>query len=94
MPSLLDRTVTATEFQNKAGLYLDKAATGPVVITRHKRPSRVLVDFEEFQRLARLAKERPTRTAARAEDLDEDVVASLQGADFGHLDPALDELMR
>ena len=89
-----NRTVTATEFQTRAGLYFDRAASGPVVITRHSRPSRVLVDFDEYQRLRKLASERPTREAARVEDLDDEVMASLRAADFSHLDPALNKLMK
>lgn len=44
-------TVASTEFQNRAGLYLDQAAKAPVFITRHRRPVRVLIDIEEYERL-------------------------------------------
>ena len=47
--NLLDRSVTATEFRNHAGLYIDRSAAEPVVITKHNRPSRVLIDFEEYR---------------------------------------------
>lgn len=45
------KSVTSTEFRNKAGLWLDEAAKGPVVITKHSRPSRVLIDVDEYERL-------------------------------------------
>ena len=45
------KNVTATEFRNQAGRYLEEAAKAPVVITRHSRPSRVLLDIEEYERL-------------------------------------------
>ena len=43
--------VTPTEFRNKAGQYLDEAAKAPVFIARHDRPTRVLIDVEEYERL-------------------------------------------
>lgn len=45
------KTVTASEFRAKAGVYLDDAARAPVIITKHDRPARVLLDVEEYQRL-------------------------------------------
>jgi prevent-host-death family protein len=45
------RTVTATEFRNKAGQYIDEAAKAPIVITKHNRPARVLLDIDEYERL-------------------------------------------
>jgi prevent-host-death family protein len=44
-------TVTSTEFQNRAGLYLERAAKAPVFITRHGRPIRVLLDIDDYDRL-------------------------------------------
>lgn len=85
MDELPSRTVTSTEFQTRAGLYLDRAASGPVVITRHRRPSRVLLDVEHYRRLQKLAKERSTRYAVRAENPGEDVISALDAAHFGHL---------
>lgn len=46
------KTVTATEFRNKAGRYLDEAAKAPVFITKHDRPARVLIDIDEYERLS------------------------------------------
>ena len=45
------RKVTATEFKNRVGQYLDDAGREPVYITRHDRPLRVLVDIQEYERL-------------------------------------------
>ena len=93
MAKTMERTVSASEFKNRAGRYLEQAATGAVVITRYDRPSRVLVDYEEFARLKELATHRPTREAMRVEDLPEDAVEALRKADFSHIDPELNKLM-
>jgi prevent-host-death family protein len=87
------KTVSSTEFQNRAGLYLDRAGQGPVVITKYHRPSRVLIDFEEYEGLRARAKARPTRRALRPEDLPPEALRALEAADFSHLDPELDKLM-
>lgn len=93
MAKLLEKTVSSSEFQTRAGLYLDQAATGPMVITKYGRPSRVLVDFDEYSRLQALAKSRPTRRAIRVEDLEPELVDAIAAADYSHIDPDLDKLM-
>ena len=50
------RTVTSTDFRAKAGVYLDDAARAPVIITKHNRPARVLLDVEEYERLLAFAR--------------------------------------
>lgn len=93
MALVLERTVTSTEFQTRAGQYLDQAGSAPVIITKHRRPVRVLVAFEEFERLQELAKDRSTREARRVEDLGADIVEALEAADYSHIDPELNKLM-
>ena len=75
---VMERIVTATEFQNRAGQYLDESARAPVVVTRHGRPSRVLLDIEEYQRLKR----GDTRQAIRPEDLTDEEVAALEESEI------------
>jgi prevent-host-death family protein len=87
------RSVSSTEFQNRAGLYLDRAAREPVVITKYNRPSRVLIDFDEYEGLRARARARPTRRALRTRDLPPEAVEALEAADFSHIDPGLDKLM-
>jgi prevent-host-death family protein len=79
--------IASTEFQNRAGLYLEKAAKEPVFITRHKRPVRVLLDIEEYQRL----KARDSRQVHLSSELPEDWVEALRSADFSHLEPDMHE---
>jgi prevent-host-death family protein len=85
-------TVTSSEFQNRAGQYLERGS-GTVVVTRYKRPLRVVIDYDEYERLQALAMGRPTREAMRVEDLPDDVVSALESADFSHIDPELNKLM-
>ena len=82
-------TVASTEFQNRAGLYIEQAAKSPVFITKHSRTVRVLMDIEEYERL----KARDTRQAYFAHELPDEVIEALKNSDFGHIDPQLDQLM-
>jgi len=84
-----DRNVTSTEFQNHAGHCLDQAAKAPVFITRHRRPSRVLLDIEEYGRLKRL----DTRQALFATELNDEDRELIRHADYGSGDRHLDALM-
>lgn len=49
-----DRQVTSTDFQQAVGAYMEQSAKGPVFITKHGRPVRVLIDIDEFARLSEL----------------------------------------
>ena len=82
-------TVPSTEFQNRAGLYMDEAAKAPVFITRHRRPVRVLIDIDEYERL----KACDTRRAYYAHEVPDEWLAALDKADFSHIDPNLDKLL-
>ncbi len=83
-------SVSATEFQTRAGLYIEQSGKAPVFITRHSRPARVLIDIEEYQRL----KARDTRRAYATGDLPDEWVKALKAADYGKADPKLDKLMK
>ena len=84
-------TISSTEFQARTGTYLDQAAKVPVFITRHKRPVRVLLDIEEYERL----KQYDTRKALYPHELDEDLRSEFdrgwQGPRNEHLDHLMDE---
>ena len=82
-------TVASTEFQNRAGLYIEQSAKSPVFITKHSRPVRVLLDIDEYQRLKAL----DTRKAFYIEELPDDLLETIAKADYSHIDPALDTLM-
>ena len=87
---MADISVTATEFQTRAGLYIEQAGRAPVFITKHRRPARVLIDIEEYERL----KARDTRRAYAVEDLPGEWTEALEKADYGKADPKLDALMK
>jgi prevent-host-death family protein len=82
-------TVAATEFKNRAGLYMEQSGKSPVFITRHNRRVRVLLDIDEYERL----KAGDTRRAYYAHELPGEWVEALDKADTGHIDPQLDRLM-
>lgn len=85
--------VASTEFQNRAGRYLDQAAKEPVFITRHSRTVRVLLDIDEYERL----KANDARKAFRIEDLPDEAVEAILALgpdDFAHLrdEPELERI--
>lgn len=75
--------VTSTEFQQQAGLYIEKAGKSPVFITRYNRPVRVLIDIDEYTRL----KQYDTRQAYYAQELPETMVAALEKGYQGKATP-------
>ena len=82
------KLVTATRFRQQAGRYLDEAAKAPVIITRHGRYSRVLIDFEEYERYRKY----DTRQALYPEELTGDLAEVLDGDYQGEPTPDLDHL--
>ena len=84
------RSITATEFKNRVGQYIDEAGKGPVFITKHDRPARVLLDVDEYQRLKRLDDRQVLRAEAVAtEDLVE-IGKGAMPAGLAYLDAELD----
>ncbi len=81
------KTVTSTEFRARASRYLDDAAKAPIYITRHNRPLRVLIDYEEYKRL----KKYDTRGYVSPADLTE---AERRALDNVRVDPRYDHLDR
>lgn len=84
-----DTTVSSTEFQTRAGQYIDEAGKAPVFITKHNRPLRVLIDVEEYERLKSL----DTRRAYYPEELPDHIRAELEKGFQGEATPDLDHLM-
>lgn len=81
-------SVSATEFQTRAGLYIEQSGKAPVFITKHRRLARVLIDIEEYERL----KARDTRQSYRTEALPDVWADGLISADYGPTDPKLEAL--
>lgn len=89
-PLASGNSVSATEFQTRAGLYIEQSGKAPVFITKHRRLARVLIDIEEYERL----KARDTRRHHRTEDLPDVWTEALAAADYGPTDPALEALTK
>lgn len=82
-------TVAATDFKNRVGFYMEQSGKSPVFVTRHKRPVRVLLEIDEYERL----KARDTRRTYHVHELPDEWVAALDAAGVGHIDPKLDGLL-
>ncbi len=65
--------VTATEFKNRTGRYLDDAARAPVMITRFGRPVRILLDIEDYESLQSTKRDREEGVSQHA-NLQRDVI--------------------
>jgi prevent-host-death family protein len=74
---------SASEFQKRVGEFSDIARREPVTVTRHGRPSLVLLSAEDYARL-RDIEQRATK-AIRAVDLPPETVEAIRTADLSHL---------
>jgi len=84
------KNVTATEFRQKSGLWLDEAGKAPIIITKHDRPSRVVMDYDMYKRLAAYA----TRKVFLASEMTEEHRKMIEKAEYeGPDDPELEALM-
>jgi len=70
---MTERMIPSTEFQSRAGQYMDAAGKRPVFITKYDRPVRVLMDIEEYERL----KAMDDRIACHPADLPDDLKQAL-----------------
>ena len=82
--------IPSTEFQTRIGRYIDEAGKGPIYITKHNRPIRVLVDVDEYERLKR----HDTRQALYPHELGDDLKADLEAGYQGGPTPDLDHLLK
>lgn len=80
-------TVPSTEFQNRAGLYIERSAKEPVFITKHSRPVRVLLDIDAYRKLRENYRE-----ALHVSELTEADMAAILSADIPAKAEALNHL--
>jgi len=66
---MTELTIASTEFQNRAGAYIERSAKEPVFITKHNRPVRVLLDIDEYRKLRKNYREALSVSELGAEDL-------------------------
>lgn len=83
------KSITSTEFQTRAGQYLEESSKAPVIITRHRRPVRVLLDIDEYKRLMAI----DTRVALYPNELSAELKTTLEKGYQGRATPELDHLM-
>jgi len=83
------KTVSSTDFQNHAGRYIDESAKDAVLITRYKRPLRVLIDYEEYERLRAY----DTRRVYFPDELNDQQKALFEKGYQGRATPELDHLL-
>lgn len=76
-------TTTATDFQKRVGEFADIARREPVTVTRHGRPSLVLLAAEDYRRLKEI-EARSTR-AVRTVDLAPETIEAMEASDLSHL---------
>jgi prevent-host-death family protein len=76
-------TTNASDFQKRLGEFTDLARREPVMITRHGRPSLVLLAAEDYERL-KMIEERSTK-AIRTADLPAETIEAMKTADLSHL---------
>jgi prevent-host-death family protein len=80
--------ITSTEFQQNVGRYQDAALRGPVTITKNGRDHTVLVSAHLFEAALK------GRIARRIEDLDDETIAAIAGAEVPAEFAALDDRIK
>jgi prevent-host-death family protein len=76
-------TVNATEFQKHVGQYSDLARREPVTVTRHGRPSLVLLSAEDYERLKKI--EAHGTKAVKVAKLPGATIKAMRSAKLSHL---------
>jgi prevent-host-death family protein len=75
--------VNASDFQKRVGEFSDIARREPVTVTRHGRPSVVLLSAEDYARLKQI-EERATK-AIKIWELPQETIRAMQAAKLSHL---------
>ncbi|GLS37187.1 hypothetical protein GCM10010869_27800 [Mesorhizobium tianshanense] len=70
-------TLSAGEFQDRVGEALDRSLSQPVLITKHGRPRKVVLSYDEYERLR--ARD---RRVVRAEDLTDEDIAAIEASEM------------
>lgn len=76
-------TVSASDFQRRVGEFSDVARREPVTVTRHGRPSLVLLSAEDYQRLKQI--ERHATKAIKTSKLPKATIRAMNAAKISHL---------
>jgi prevent-host-death family protein len=76
-------TTSATDFQKRVGEFSDIARREPVTVTRHGRPSLVLLSAEDYQRLKQI--EGRVTKAMHISEVPAETWDAIANADLSHL---------
>ncbi|NKC05469.1 type II toxin-antitoxin system prevent-host-death family antitoxin [Brucella haematophila] len=49
-----EKTITSVEFVRQFGRYHDEAMREPITLTKHGRPTVVILPFDQYERLSQL----------------------------------------
>ena len=78
-------TINASEFQKRVGEFTDIARREAVTVTRHGRPSVVVLSAEDYERMKQI-EERATK-AISVRNLPRETIRSMRAAKLSHLPP-------
>jgi prevent-host-death family protein len=76
-------TTSASIFQKRVGEFSDIARREPVTVTRHGRPSLVLLYAEDYERLKQI--ERHATQAVKVSKLSKRTIKAMKAANLSHL---------
>ena len=76
-------TVSASDFQKRVGEFSDVARREPVTVTRHGRPSLVLLSAEDYERLKQI--EQHATKAIKLSKLPRATIKAMKIAKLSHL---------
>lgn len=84
------KKVSAGEFRKNSGKYTDMALADPITITRHDRPSLVLLSFDTYLELTGKNRRALHVTELSESDLRE-IIAAKVPRDFNHLNDEMED---
>ena len=76
-------TTSASDFQKRVGEFSDIARREPVTVTRHGRPSLVLLAAEDYERLKQI--EQHATKAIKISKLSKQTIKAMRVAKLAHL---------
>jgi prevent-host-death family protein len=76
-------TINASEFQKRVGEFSDIARREPVTVTRHGRPSVVLLSAEDYRRLKEI--EDHATKAIKVSHLPRETIRAMKAVKLSHL---------
>jgi len=60
-----EKTITSVDFVRQFGRYHDEAMREPITLTKHGRPTVVILPFDQYERMSQLAESQRERHTQR-----------------------------